>query len=303
MIDSNWHTHTYRCKHAQGDVEDYCREAQLRGLKTLGFSDHAPLPDGRWHSVRMGMDELESYCQAIDAARRQFPGLSIRKGLECEYIPELEGLYRDRFLGACGMDYLVGGAHWYPHQGSWTPIYGTPMDARRLRDYVDYLVASLQSGLFAFIAHPDLFGLAYTVWDSEAVACSRALLEAASTLRIPLEINGYGMRKGTIETPSGPRLRYPWLPFWELAAECGVQAVLSSDAHEPETVAAGLVEGEEIARRFGLEVVADPLAAAGPREQCRATAETQGGIWHRGDACPAHGLGSGSDDRTRRKRG
>jgi len=265
MIDTNCHTHTCRCKHARGDVEDYCREAVARGLTTLGFSDHTPLPDGRWKSVRMGMDELAGYCQAIEEARLLFPRLEILKGLECEYLPELEGLYRDEFLGTWSMEYLVGGAHWYPYEGSWTPIYGTAMDAAKLRAYVDYLIASLQSGLFAFIAHPDLFGVAYKEWDAEAAACSRALLEAARGLHIPLEINGYGMRKPTLETPSGTRLMYPWLPFWELAGECGVQAVLCSDAHEPENVAAGLTEGAEIARRCGLEVVANAVTQAGAK--------------------------------------
>jgi histidinol-phosphatase (PHP family) len=263
MVDSNCHTHTCRCKHARGDVVDYCREALARGLRTLGFSDHTPLPDGRWRSVRMEMDELRGYCRAIDEARSEFPTLTILKGLECEYLPELAGWYRDEFLGACGLDYLVGGAHWYPHGGSWTPLYGTPMDGAMLRDYVDYLVASMRSGLFAFIAHPDLFGLAYTVWDAEAVACSRALLSAAADLGIPLEINGYGMRKPVIDTAAGPRRMYPWLPFWELAGEYGVRAVLCSDAHEPETIAAGLTEGAEIARRVGLEVVTDAVAYAG----------------------------------------
>ncbi len=262
MIEANLHTHTYRCKHAQGDVADYCREAAARGLRTLGFSDHTPLPDGRWQSVRMGMEDLEGYCRAVDAARAEFPQLTLLEGLECEYVPELEGFYRDRFLGDCGMDYLVAGAHWYPSGGTWRGLYGTSMDSAMLRDYVDYLTASMASGLFAFVAHPDLFGVAYPLWDAQARACSRAVMEAAVQFRIPLEINGYGMRKRMLDTVTGPRCMYPWLPFWELAAEYGVRVVVSSDAHEPETVAAGLAEGEAIARRLGLEVVTD-LALAG----------------------------------------
>jgi histidinol-phosphatase (PHP family) len=260
MITTNCHTHTCRCKHAQGDVSDYCTEAANRGLRTLGFSDHAPLPDRRWISVRMDMAELEGYCQAIDHARRDFPGLVILKGLECEYVPEFAGVYRDLFLGTHGMDYLVGGSHWYPHGGTWTPLYGTPMAGAMLRDYVDYLIAGMASGLYSFIAHPDLFGVCYTAWDAEAEACSRALLTAAAQLRMPLEINGYGLRKPMVEGPGGPRYKYPWLPFWELAGEYAVRVVLSSDAHEPENVAAGLVETAEIARHCGLEVVENPVS-------------------------------------------
>ncbi|HAH75526.1 MAG TPA: histidinol phosphate phosphatase HisJ family protein, partial [Kandleria vitulina] len=40
----NYHTHTYRCKHAIGKEEDYIKNAIKAGYTELGFSDHAP-----WH--------------------------------------------------------------------------------------------------------------------------------------------------------------------------------------------------------------------------------------------------------------
>jgi histidinol-phosphatase (PHP family) len=77
----------------------------------------------------------------------------------------------------------------------------------------------MATGLFAFVAHPDLFANAYLAWDAEAEACSRAILAAAADLSVPLEINGYGMRKPEIETREGVRRKYPWRRFWELAGE------------------------------------------------------------------------------------
>ena len=41
----NFHTHTYRCKHAVGNEEDYVIEAINQNLTTLGMSDHGPYPD------------------------------------------------------------------------------------------------------------------------------------------------------------------------------------------------------------------------------------------------------------------
>lgn len=263
MIDINLHTHTYRCKHARGDAAEYCDEALARGLRTLGFSDHTPLPDGRWPSVRMALAELDGYCDAVDAAaqRAAGDGLRVLKGLECEYVPEFVAFYREELLGARKLDYLIGGAHWYPHRGEWRGLYAGAMTPAQLRDYVDYQIAAMQSGLFAFIAHPDLFGVAWDEWDPAAAECSRVLLTAAAALDMPLEINGYGLRKPPKETSSGgPRPMYPWRPFWELAAECGVGVVLSSDAHRPEDVAAGLDDTAAMARRLGLRVVSDPLA-------------------------------------------
>ena len=61
MLQRNYHTHTYRCQHATGDVIDYAKAAIEAGLTTLGMSDHAALPDNRWNNVRMSMPELDDY--------------------------------------------------------------------------------------------------------------------------------------------------------------------------------------------------------------------------------------------------
>jgi histidinol-phosphatase (PHP family) len=254
-ITCNLHTHTHRCKHASGNVVDYCRAAIARGLTTLGFSDHTALPDNRWIGIRMDFGELQAYNRDIDLARQRFPELTIVKGMECEYAPEYVAYYRDTLLGELGFDYLVGAAHAFPYRGEWTDVYGGTRGAATLRAYAGYLIDSMASGLFAFIAHPDLFGNAYLRWDADAVACARDILQAAQALRIPLEINAYGLRKPMVDTPQGRRFKYPWLPFWELAAEYEVQVIVNSDAHRPQDVVAGIKEGLSIVKTYCLTLV------------------------------------------------
>ena len=58
-MKANYHTHTERCRHAQGTEEDYIREALKAGVSILGFSDHAPFPDHDF-GFRMPYDELET---------------------------------------------------------------------------------------------------------------------------------------------------------------------------------------------------------------------------------------------------
>ena len=60
----NFHTHTFRCKHAKGDVADYCEMAISRGMKTLGISDHSALPDDRWLGGRMNY--VANSCDGAD---------------------------------------------------------------------------------------------------------------------------------------------------------------------------------------------------------------------------------------------
>ena len=251
----NYHTHTWRCHHAIGEVADYCDAAARAGLQVLGMSDHTPMPDGRWPEMRMTMDQLDGYLLDINAARDAYPELTILKSVEVEYVPEFADFCRDELLGARGLDYLVAGAHSFPFGGRWLSIHGElETDPRQLRAYTDYLIESIQSDLFAFIAHPDLFGIGYLPWDAETEACSRDILAAAAACDVPLEINGYGMRKPPVDAPDGPRWKYPVLPFWELAREYDVRVLANSDAHRPEDVDASIADGLAIANRLGLEL-------------------------------------------------
>ena len=41
---SNYHSHVSLCGHAEGNVEDYVKEAIRCGYEEIGISDHAPIP-------------------------------------------------------------------------------------------------------------------------------------------------------------------------------------------------------------------------------------------------------------------
>ena len=99
---ANYHTHTWRCHHAQPDENSYVRAAISRGLKILGFSDHTPYPfsKGFHSSFRMEPEMLPDYCRTIEALKGQYrDSVRIEIGLEAEYYPkyfkELKALLRD----------------------------------------------------------------------------------------------------------------------------------------------------------------------------------------------------------------
>ena len=232
----NYHTHTYLCHHAEGTVTEYAKSAQDKKMTHLGFSDHTPLPDNRWPEVRMDTGELESYVQDVNKAKNDFPQIEIFLGAECEYAPEYMIYYKEELLGKYNFQYLVGGAHYIPYRGEWINCYGADNSKKLLYAYTDYLIRSIDCNLFAFIAHPDLFARFYHVWDSEAIACTKAILEAARDKNMLLEINGYGYRKSKIDTAEGKRRPYPIDPFWELAAEYKIPVIVNSDAHKPEDI-------------------------------------------------------------------
>lgn len=253
----NYHTHTYRCKHAVGTVADYVEAAVEQGIKVLGISEHTPFPDNRWLEVRLHMDELDTYCKEIEKAQRTFRDIRVLKGLECEYIECFKSFYKEELLGKRNMDYLILAGHVLGPNGEspWN-LQGNLRSAKEeLKHYAEYLVKGMETGLFTFVAHPDVFGTFYFNWDEEAVACSKYILEGAQDLHIPLEINGYGLRKPKIETPEGIRHMYPWHKFWEVASQYNIGVLANSDAHRPEDVGASIGEALEIAKKYGLRVV------------------------------------------------
>lgn len=252
-ITANLHTHTYLCQHAVGDVNDYCKEAIDKKLNILGISDHTPLPDNRWQNERMDLAELLTYCQSIEQAREEFPELIILKAMECEYADEYASFYRDELLGRLQFDYLIGAVHYFPHNGEWFDLYNNSLDAPTLTSYAKYFIDSMKSDLFLFMAHPDIFGYAYFNWDANAKACSRDILEAASALKVPLEINGNGFRKPMIKTLDGMRLKYPWEKFWEMASKYEIEVVANSDAHKPKDVVGNIQDAIAIGEKYNLK--------------------------------------------------
>jgi histidinol-phosphatase (PHP family) len=246
------HTHTYRCQHASGDVGDYAAAARAGNCPILGVSDHAPTIDNRWPGWRMALGELDDYEAAVRLARRNFPDLTILLGLECEWLPEFDGFLRDELLGRRGYDYLIGSCHITPVDGRELSSFNGLLDAAALSAYAKLMIRTMESGLFAFIAHPDAFAAGYLNWDEDAAACARDIATAAANLGVALELNGYGIRKPAVIDDHGIRPAYPWRPFWEMAAACGATVSLNSDAHRPEDTLANYDDLEAIRVACGL---------------------------------------------------
>lgn len=253
-IIQNLHTHTMRCKHAAGDVEEYVKEAKSQGIKILGISDHTPLPDDWAPNIRMGEQELPGYLKAIQRARRDYPDITLYSGLECDYFPRYEAYFKEELLGHNKLDYLIGSIHAFELEGR--EIYMEPSidmgEPILMQAYAKAMVQAIHSGLFAFIAHPDLFNTVLKSWNPQVEACIREIMKAAESSKVPLEINtsGYGKARQNPELFLPPP--YPFELFWKIAAEYDIRVVVNSDAHLPELLTADLGNGYKLMRKYGL---------------------------------------------------
>lgn len=230
-MKANYHTHTQRCGHAQGSDEAYVLAAIEGGYGELGFSDHVPWPyaSGFTHPrVRMGMDALDGYLRSVRALKEKYAdSICLRVGFECEYFPAYMGWLRD-MKEKKQLDYLILGNH-YDGSDETGIYFGALKTPQELRRYVDSTIRGIQTGLFAYLAHPDVFMRGYGRFDENCAAAARDLCRACRENHLPMEYNLHDrFRFGWLNKEG-----YPCAQFFDIVREEGVRVIIGVDAHEP----------------------------------------------------------------------
>ena len=243
---ANYHTHTFRCRHAEGSETEYIENAIRAGLKTLGFADHTPYDLPRPHPFRMAPEELPGYAETLRAlAGRCQDRIGILIGVEAEYYPQLFPAHLE-LLRKNGIQYMILGQHFLGNELG-EPYCGMETeDVRILERYVEQSIEAMQTGLFTYFAHPDLirFVGSGSIYERQM----RRLCEAAKETDTPLEINLLGIREGR---------NYPDERFWAIAGAAGNDVVLGCDAHAPEDVCGGDDERQALAlvKKYSLHLL------------------------------------------------
>lgn len=229
---ANYHTHTPLCHHAEGPTDAYVRTAVRCGYDILGFSDHTPwryATPGHVSRIRMLPEELDGYVRSLQRLRRQYEGrIKLYIGLEAEYYPA----YMDWLLAEkerLGIEYLIFGCH-YDTTDEGGLYFGRATEPDQIKRYAECAVAGMETGLYRYLAHPDLYLHRYPRFDRTAEEVARALCEAAARLDLPLEYNLAGL---DCRPQPGCGMGYTTAEFWQVAAEYPVKAIVGCDAHAP----------------------------------------------------------------------
>lgn len=232
-MKNNFHTHTKRCHHARGSDEAYVRAALKNGFQTLGFSDHSCWQyDSDFTSrIRMSVKDFDNYQKSIRKLQKKYAGrIDIWLGMEAEYFPQYMPWLK-QFCIDHELDYLILGNH---YEGTdETGIYYGFAPEEKLESYVDSCIEGLKTGMYAYLAHPDLpFRNPYLEWNDYTEKQFTRLCLACREMDIPLEYNLEGLR----ESIRKDQELYPQTPFWELAAKIGNKAIIGVDAHDPKSM-------------------------------------------------------------------
>jgi len=244
----DYHMHTPLCRHAEGTPDEYAQSSLRRGLKEIGFSDHAPLVAYDVPDVCMTSSELPLYHDMIRAVQKKYSGkLLIKIGLEADYISGYENETR-KILAAFPYDYVIGSVHFI---NGW--CFDNPEDLERWNDadvnavYHDYyalLRKAAQSGLFNIMGHVDLvkkFGHRPQVdLTDEIIQTARVFHDCGAVV----EINTAGLRKPVAEI-------YPSLDALKIYRREHVAITFGSDAHKPAEVGMDFDRARDLALAAG----------------------------------------------------
>lgn len=245
---ANYHTHTWRCRHASGSERQYIEQAIAAGISILGFSDHTPCPfPGSYYSdYRMFLHQTEEYFRTLTDLKTEYSGqIQLQIGVEAEYYP---ALFADMLalLRQYPCEYMLLGQHFLENEDTGEYVYLRSADPDALRRYVSQTLEGLSTGLFTYLAHPDLFS-----WTGDNETYRREMTRLCRGLKeldYPAELNLLGLYD---------RRRYPDRRFWEIAAEVGNRVILGVDAHEPSAL--NRPETEAAARRYLASLSIIPL--------------------------------------------
>lgn len=254
MLYTNYHTHTYRCKHADGTDEEYVIAAISMGFKEIAFTDHSPWPIHPFESdsIRMSVEQFPEYVKSIRSLQKKYAGkISIKLGLEAEYLEDRMD-WMKQLAKEYQLDFLIFGNHFYQYMMPERYFGRYSKKENLLENYLEYSIKGLETGMFKIFAHPDIFMKSYQEWDVESERISRLICKKAKEMNVLLEFNLGGVRAGMF-SPS----YYPYHAFWEIAKEEGCQAVIGIDAHNPNDFfdKSIFAEARQILDEIGIEVL------------------------------------------------
>jgi histidinol-phosphatase (PHP family) len=240
--------HTPLCKHARGEPEEYAATAERRGLKGIVFTCHSPMPGGFWPRVRMSIEELDTYVEIIDRARREFEGrVDVRLGIESDYFPGMEEWLVD-LHGRADFHHVLGSVHYFAPE--YTELFWRGDDFEFQKTYFKHLADSAESGLFDTLSHPDLVkNAAPDLWDFERIQPFIAdALDRIAKAGTAMELNTSGLNKGIPEVNPGPLML-------RMMCERQIPVVIGSDSHVPRRVGANFEHALDLLEAVGYATV------------------------------------------------
>ncbi len=255
MQNFNYHQHTFRCGHADMDVqdEDYVKEYIKMGFKKIAFTDHAPeknVIDTR-QNMRMPYSKKNEYLNSIKNLKEKYKDkIEIETGFEVEYLPgEEENILELK----SDVDKIILGQHFvYDNNRNLRIIGKVDLTDEELIRYAEYVEKAIELGIPNIIAHPDFFMYRRENFGEVEEKVTKRICEAAERKNIILEINlsrvfaktyyenkelnNDSFEKQREKLKKFERIDYPCKEFWQIASNYNINVLYGIDVHHKKQI-------------------------------------------------------------------
>lgn len=247
MQKFNYHTHTYRCGHADLDYtdEEYIIDLIKMGFKKMAFTDHCPekLEIDKRPNIRMKYDQRLEYLESIRNLKEKYADkIEIQSGYEVEYLPGEEDNLKELKNET---DKLILGQHFIFDDNKNLRIFGsTNFTEEELIRYAEYIEKAMELKIPNIIAHPDIYMIKRKQFGDIEEKIAHMICKVAEKYDIPLEINlndifyktyfeNRKLNNFPIEKQKEKliNVQYPCKGFWKVATNYNIKVVYGIDAH------------------------------------------------------------------------
>lgn len=243
----NYHSHTYRCGHADLDMsdEEYVQEYIKMGFRKVAFTDHCPEKNkiDKRDDMRMGYEQRKEYLESIKSLKEKYADkIAIETGYEVEYLPGEEENLKELKEET---DKLILGQHFvYDDNKNLVIIRKNDIPDEEVLRYGEYVKKVIELKIPDIIAHPDLFMLAKKEFGKTEEKVTNIICETAEKYNVPLEINLNNIFANTyyenrklndypidVQREKLKRVKYPCKDFWKIASNYNIKVLFGIDAH------------------------------------------------------------------------
>lgn len=237
-------------------MQKFIEVGKKRNVIEIGFSEHGHrfkesvgllASDGfrgEW-TQKDATESIDEYIKSVERAKKS--GLPVKLGIELDYVPEYEDEIR-KFASSYPFDYVIGSVHWLGDFGFDHPLLENiwkNSDVNKLcHDYFSVLTMAVKSGIFDFIAHPDVIKVFGYRASEDMAPVYEEFAKTAKTADICMEVSTAGLRKPVGEIYPSPEI----MSFFK---KYDIPIIINSDAHLPEDVGRDFDKALEFVKSFG----------------------------------------------------
>ena len=247
MQNFNYHSHTYRCGHADLDMKDeeYIQEYIKMGFEKVAITDHCPEKNeiDKRDNMRMKYIEKEEYLNSIKTLKEKYADkIQIDTGFEVEYLPGEEENLKELKNET---DKIMLGQHFIYDDNKQLRIFGTHnfTDEELIR-YAEYIETAVKLNIPDIIVHPDIYMHKRENFGEIESKVANMICKVVEKYNIPLEINlakvfnktyyeNKKLNNDSIEKQKEKlsKVDYPRKEFWEIVTQYDIKVLYGIDVH------------------------------------------------------------------------